>query len=452
MKTILSLTLVLLLLSIFPIHGHVIGHKASGFQAGRTWSLSDGTMVKGNFSHMNSDLVVIETPDGRLRSFQVKDLSENDRRIISIKIEKLNELNRLNSRYHTPATNKRSSKWLVMAAAMMVAMILVITLRRRSSFNWLNSTLAVFIFMVGLLVACSDDGSPSTSGNFIPKTSTSFLTAAFSRFAPAVTTSWDDQYFHISSDGLPAHGMMIGITNWQQQVPVAQSYSGSNSWSIPLQPVFAAAPLDTRTHLMKGAVALAVNGIPIFNALNNRGEDSFAIGELDQWGGHCGKADDYHYHAAPLHLASSDPALPIAFALDGFPVYGPVEPDGSTMMPLDGGHGHAWGQQAYHYHGTSSYPYVIGMMRGKVGLDPATPAPEDQILPQAFAKPLRPATTPLKGAVITAYESIGERSRRLVYRIGSKNGSVEYSWDLSGKYTFIMTDTAGMAVVQVYQR
>jgi hypothetical protein len=80
---------------------------------------------------------------------------------------------------------------------------------------------------------------------------------------------------------------------------------------------------------MKGAVAVAVNGIPIFNALNNRGEDSYLIGELDNWGGHCGRGDDYHYHAAPLHLSNTSGLKPIAFALDGFPVYGIKEPDGS---------------------------------------------------------------------------------------------------------------------------
>ena len=54
-------------------------------------------------------------------------------------------------------------------------------------------------------------------------------------------------------------------------------------------------PLSLKTNFMKGAVAIAPNGVPIFNPLNNTGEDAYAIGELDQWGGHCGKADDYHY-------------------------------------------------------------------------------------------------------------------------------------------------------------
>ena len=68
-----------------------------------------------------------------------------------------------------------------------------------------------------------------------------------------------------------------------------------------------------------------MNGVPIFNAPNNRGEDAFLIGELDDWGGHAGRADDYHYHAAPLHLQEIvGDAAPIAYALDGYPIYGLV--------------------------------------------------------------------------------------------------------------------------------
>ena len=64
------------------------------------------------------------------------------------------------------------------------------------------------------------------------------------------------------------------------------------------------AAYDQKNQFLRGAIALAVNGIPIFNPQNNGGEVSADIGELDQWGGHCGRADDYHYHVAPLHLQS----------------------------------------------------------------------------------------------------------------------------------------------------
>ena len=96
--------------------------------------------------------------------------------------------------------------------------------------------------------------------------------------------------------------MMVGIISWQQQVPIPQPYTGSNAWQFPLKPVPAANPLSGKDHFFRGAMAIAANGIPIFNALNNRGVDSFSIGELDEFGGHCGRADDYHYHAAPLAL------------------------------------------------------------------------------------------------------------------------------------------------------
>ena len=78
--------------------------------------------------------------------------------------------------------------------------------------------------------------------------------------------------------------MMIGITSWQQQVPIPQSYTGTNSWSIPLQPAYAQIPLSTKANLMKGAVAIAVNGIPIFNALNNKSIPIYGNGKnVREW-------------------------------------------------------------------------------------------------------------------------------------------------------------------------
>ena len=123
----------------------------------------------------------------------------------------------------------------------------------------------------------------------------------------------------VESNGMPSHNMMVGITSWQQQVPLPQPYTGANAWRIPAHPTLADTPISAKTSLYRGAIALAVNGVPIFNALNNRGDDAYLAGELDQWGGHSGRADDYHYHIAPLHLQTVvGAAKPIAYALDGF--------------------------------------------------------------------------------------------------------------------------------------
>ena len=89
---------------------------------------------------------------------------------------------------------------------------------------------------------------------------------------------------------------------------------------------------------------------------------------MDQWGGHCGRADDYHYHIAPMQLYNNTSAkLPIAYALDGFAVYGIVEPNGSSLLNLDANHGHYWTNGVYHYHGTATpvAPYMIANMVGQ---------------------------------------------------------------------------------------
>lgn len=165
----------------------------------------------------------------------------------------------------------------------------------------------------------------------------------FSAFSSSVRTMKSGQYYLIESTGLPPHNMMTGITNWQQQVPVPQAYTGGNAWKIPVSPKPAANPISAKSNLFRGAIALAADGIPIFNALNNRGEDSYLIGELDKWGGHCGRADDYHYHVAPLHLSRTVGATkPIAYALDGYPLYGALEPDGAPMKKLDSFNGHTY--------------------------------------------------------------------------------------------------------------
>ena len=105
-------------------------------------------------------------------------------------------------------------------------------------------------------------------------------------------------------------------------------------------------------HFTRGAIAIAANGVPIFNYHTNTGVDSYLDGQLDEFGGHCGMADDYHYHIASLHLYDyTTPDLPVAYGLDGYQVFGSVEPDGFAMQALDSNHGHYFNGQ-YHYHGT----------------------------------------------------------------------------------------------------
>jgi phosphatidylethanolamine-binding protein (PEBP) family uncharacterized protein len=240
----------------------------------------------------------------------------------------------------------------------------------------------------------------------------------------------DGEFLYVGSNGLPDHNMMVGITAWQQQVPLPQPYFDDNAWRIPLKPVPAKEPAMIKGRFLRGAIALAVNGIPIFNPQNNRGEISYEIGELDEWGGHCGRADDYHYHIAPLHLqAQAGKGMPVAYALDGYPIYGLTEPDGSPVANLDECHGHE-SPSGYHYHASNKYPYVFGGFHGEVV------EAGEQVDPQPRAQSVREALTALRGAKITAFENTGKDSYKLSYEVNGDKRSVSYTIKADGTYPF----------------
>lgn len=308
-----------------------------------------------------------------------------------------------------------------------------------------------------LLAACGSDAAPlsgtvSTAGDVSGTTATSGSTsvatetlAGFDAFAETVKTFADGDVWMVESNGIPTHQMMVGITSWQQQVPVAQPYMLDNAWQIPRSPQLADTPVSARTGLFRGAIALAVNGVPIFNALNNRGDDAFLVGELDELGGHCGRGDDYHYHVAPLHLQDVvGQASPIAYALDGFAIFGSVEPDGSSLEPLDEYNGHIGADGAYHYHGTTTYPYINGGLVGVVEVS-------DQVEPQPETPAFRPAGEPLAGATVSNFEVLGTGSYRLEYTLGGIVGSVDYTvTDVSVSFTF--TSPTGVVTAETYTR
>ncbi|MFM2093295.1 MAG: hypothetical protein RIS70_419 [Planctomycetota bacterium] len=261
----------------------------------------------------------------------------------------------------------------------------------------------------------------------------------------AIRTRWDDKFFYVESNGIPAHQMMVGITAWQQQVPIPQKYVGENAWRIPLHPVEAKTPAMAKDRFLRGAIALAVNGIPIFNPLNNRGDDAFLFGELDEFGGHCGRADDYHYHIAPIHLEKTvGKGNPIAYALDGYPIYGYQDPQAKDFGPLDALNGHKDGQGRYHYHATKAYPYLNGGFRGEVV------EKEGQVDPQPRAEPLRPALPPLRDAKIVNFEELKAGSYRLTYEVRGKRGTVSYTLGDSGNADFEFVDPAGKRITETY--
>ena len=223
-----------------------------------------------------------------------------------------------------------------------------------------------------------------------------------SKSGTAVVTC-DATYAYISSTGITTQPMMNGITSTNLQVPIPVNFNGANAWKIPLNPAIAKAP----TSVVDGPLGVAINGVPIFNPCTQggcvTGGDTKVLGQLDTCNGHAGRADDYHYHAAPTCMMADQPSSywdthPLGWALDGFPIFGYRDADGNTAVrdTICGGNTKTVpnAPAGYAYHVTDASPYVTNCLIG-------TPSP-DLAGQGAKYKPMRqPPVTPFNNSAMT---------------------------------------------------
>ena len=396
----------------------------------RHWSIEkEHQFIDGSFMMYKNGTVFIEEANNKISKVAFSDLSNEDQKFVTSKNSWVKNLN-------TIAPEKKESTksifdykfWLILFSLIAFGYY-IYTISDRKKLKYLYP-----ILFLGILTSFY-----SFTKKAMSTTDPAFLTSAFAQFASTVSTTYDANFFYVNSTGIPNHTMMVGISNhgWQQQVPTSKCYINASHWTIPLNPVIATTPVPvSSTHFLKGAIAMAVNGVPIFNYHTNTGVDSFLDGQLDNYGGHCGRGDDYHYHIAPLHLITLGQAsatLPIAFGLDGYAVYGNLEPNGTAMTTLDANHGHYGTNGVYHYHGTTSAPYMIGNMVGVVTEDANL-----QIIPQPQGTAIRTENwTPLAGALITSCVANANNGYNTAYTLNGIPGyATNYTATIAGLYTF----------------
>ncbi len=295
------------------------------------------------------------------------------------------------------------------------------------------------------------------------------LAKVFEPFADKVNIAWDEDYLYVEADSMAEHRMMVGITAWNRQVPIPQPYKGGNAWRIPLDPKIAETAISAKKTLFKGSIAVAANGIPIFNPIKQDGRtDTFLNGELDEFGGHAGRADDYHYHITPWHLEKKvGKGVPVAIALDGFPIHTAIEPDGEPAKDVDWLNGHTYpnglisgrahfhedgdpghGKSSdgeYHYHGSKNYPYLNGGFKGTVALEGG------EVKVQPRAQGVRPYTRPLRGAEITDFKRQGNKYQ-LTYIYNDTILHIDYTDNEDGSFTFKFDDGNGALREEQYER
>lgn len=423
-----NLQLIIFILCCNTIFAHTVNYEN---QVLRHWNIEkEHIFVDGSFTMFKNGKVYIEDANNHILSFPLASLSKEDQRY---SLQRETKVASLNAAYNNANghENQTVSNYQLLFIGLFLLLLTIILLKYVDKNK---RKYALLIVYCGVLMTLF-----SFAKNTLSTTDPAFLTSAFAPFASKVSTTYDANYFYVNSTGIPKHTMMVGISNhgWQQQVPISKCYINNNHWSITLNPVLAATPVPvSATHFTKGAIAMAVNGVPIFNYHTNTGVDSFLDGQLDNYGGHCGRGDDYHYHTAPLHLINLGQTtynLPIAFGLDGYAVYGALEPNGSAMATLDTNHGHYGSNGVYHYHGTATAPYMIGKMVGQVTEDATL-----QIIPQPQGNPVRTENwTPLSGALITSCVANANNGYNTFYSLNGVPGyATNYTATAAGIYTF----------------
>ena len=261
----------------------------------------------------------------------------------------------------------------------------------------------------------------------------------------SLSVTCDSTYGYLSTYGIQSkHAMMNGITATNQQVPIPQNFTGTNAWKIPLVPTVA----STKSAAVDGPIGVAVNGVPIFNpckqgGCNNTpgGNDTKVLGELDLCNGHAGRADDYHYHAAPVCMMSDQPTAywdshPLGWALDGYAIFGYRNPDGTTATRdnICGGNTltHQNAPSGYAYHVTDVSPYVLSCFYGN-------PSP-DLAGQSAKYSPVRPPGTPMAASnmtldATTASLAIGGTTT-MAWQSGSSSYQIKYTRTTALCWTF----------------
>jgi hypothetical protein len=223
--------------------------------------------------------------------------------------------------------------------------------------------------------------------------------------APRLEVTCNDSQVVVASNGIPPY-------EFQRTTP-SDLREQEYVWRFPRHPELAEEP--TAIPLL-GPIAIAVNGLPIYGP--NEGEHPDPYGDpvyndiLDWCMGHTARRGDYHYHALIVACLTArhdaaQPAPVIAWAFDGFPIYGPMgcvdgactevveyqsgwrqtgDPStyawdnneysaaAATDFSLDRCNGHVGPLGDYHYHATSGFPYILGCYSGYV--DPSALRPE----------------------------------------------------------------------------
>jgi hypothetical protein len=147
----------------------------------------------------------------------------------------------------------------------------------------------------------------------------------------------------------------------------------NNTITMPLSPTVN----TTTTASSMGPIGVNVVGVVLYNNAAAPGDSlTTELATMDRGYGHPTNTGSYHNHTEPCKITNNDSNL-VGVMMDGFPVIGQKDADGTTPTDLDAAHGHstkalsaalvAGGAPTYHYHITATDPYILSVFRGTPG-------------------------------------------------------------------------------------
>ena len=294
-------------------------------------------------------------------------------------------------------------------------------------------------------LAGNDPGCPTDA--FMDVSTTAGAGDGYAR--PRLEVKCEEDQLVVSSNAIP-HYEFVQIT----PNPLVEL---NRDYRMPLRPKLAAVPSPLP---LFGHSGVAINGIPIFGP--NEGPvpppgfgDPVYNAIMDACMGHT--AREYHYHALveSCFETGAKPAEPspiLAFAADGFPIYGPFgcadakcseviefksswdrlrSPEMDAWYAhrfspkqgrefLDRCNGHSGDDHggAYHYHATATWPYILGCFSGTPTIE--TRRGDDRRISQGPQRGRAPQADPRPGPdeIARAADKLGIDETRLAEGLG----------------------------------
>ena len=164
------------------------------------------------------------------------------------------------------------------------------------------------------------------------------------------------EYLVIETDDVPNHGSPYhgADSEYYEDVPDGNR---EQNFDLEEQDFVIKFPLTPTTDdpavTVPGACGVAVNGVVFYQGSSSTGSLDDELETMDNGNGHvAGGSLQYHYHGTPLYVEDYQTAL-LGIMLDGYPIYGEKEEDGTEPTDLDeSGDDPTFG----HTHATSHFP------------------------------------------------------------------------------------------------